>query len=261
MPDSFAQLIKLPGIGPYTGGAIASIAYNEKVSAVDGNVLRVISRYFNSRADIGETGTRKKMTHWIETILPDAAGDFNEALMELGALICTPQNPRCLSCPIATGCQSCALGTTDEIPVKKKKMKQSTKKMEVGIVRQNGQFYFVRRPDSGLLSGMWSFPIAEVVKGSGQDIKKKLRENFSELSEPFFIGESRHVFSHIIWEMRVYCFILPPRICETAETNYFVDSFPPKATTVSATFKALSQVDELALPVAFSKLLPLLEKF
>ena len=261
MPDNFAELIKLPGIGPYTGGAIASIAFNQRVSAVDGNVLRVISRYCNSFDDIGEAKTKKRMTHWIESILPEAAGDFNEALMELGALICTPQSPKCLLCPIRSGCQSDAAGTTGQLPVKAKKQKQTTQKMEVGIVKQNGRLYFVRRPDAGLLSGMWSFPIAETAVGNGQDIKKKLGENFPELNEPIFIGTSRHVFSHIIWEMSIYGFNLDSMVGETATHPYLVTNQQASCSDYDTAFKTLAQVDELALPVAFSKLLDQLTGF
>lgn len=256
MPDTFTELIKLPGIGPYTGGAIASIAFNEKVCAVDGNVLRVISRYCNSFDDIGDAKTKKRITQWLETILPQAAGDFNEGLMELGAMVCTPQNPKCLICPIRSGCQSFIEGTTELIPIKKKKQKQIIKKMEVGIVKQNGALFFNRRPDSGLLSGMWSFPIIETTAGNGQDIKKKLGETFSQLSEPILIGTSRHVFSHIIWEMTIYGFNLDLTVCE-ANATYLI----PNRATDQITFKSLAQVDELALPVAFSKLLGLLDNF
>ncbi|WP_303866402.1 A/G-specific adenine glycosylase [Acetobacterium wieringae] len=259
MPDTFAKLQKLPGIGPYTGGAIASIAFNEKVSAVDGNVLRVISRYGNSFDDIGDAKTKKKMTGFIEEILPDAAGDFNEALMELGAVICTPQSPKCLICPIRGGCQSHAAGTTGQLPVKKKKAKQLTKKMEVGIVKQNRCLFFVRRPDSGLLSGLWSFPITETVTGHGQDIKKKLAENFHELDEPIFIGTNRHVFSHIIWEMSIYGFDLDNTIRETVSTSHHIPN--QEQTQADHQFKALSEIDDLALPIAFSKLLDQLTRF
>ncbi|MBI4856995.1 MAG: A/G-specific adenine glycosylase [Acetobacterium woodii] len=258
IPHTFAELIKLPGIGPYTGGAIASIAFNERVSAVDGNVLRVISRYCNSFDDIGDAKTKKRMTQWIETILPAASGDFNEGLMELGAMICTPQGPQCLICPIRSGCQSYAAGTTEQIPVKKKKQKQLTKQMEVGIVKQNGELFFVRRPKSGLLSGMWSFPIAETAEGNGSDIKKKLGETISELGEPVFIGTSRHVFSHIIWEMSVYAFTLDGLVCETDANTYLPDNNGQSTSANQTTFKALSQVDDLALPIAFSKLLSLI---
>ncbi|AFA47434.1 A/G-specific adenine glycosylase [Acetobacterium woodii] len=256
MPDTFTELIKLPGIGPYTGGAIASIAFNEKVCAVDGNVLRVISRYCNSYDDIGDAKTKKRITQWLETILPQAVGDFNEGLMELGAMICTPQNPKCLLCPIRDGCQSFIAGTTALIPVKKKKQKQVTKKMEVGIVKQNGALFFIRRPDAGLLSGMWSFPITEAAAKNSQAIKKKLEESFSQLGEPVLIGTSRHVFSHVIWEMSVYGFNLDLSVCET-NAGYLTANQPPD----QSTFKSLAQVDELALPVAFSKLLKLLDNF
>ncbi|WP_296560294.1 A/G-specific adenine glycosylase [uncultured Acetobacterium sp.] len=259
IPDTLAELIKLPGIGPYTGGAIASIAFNQKVSAVDGNVLRVISRYCNSFADIGHAKTKKQITGWLDSILPDAAGDFNEALMELGALICLPKNPTCLICPIRSGCQSDAAGTTGQLPVKVKKQKQITKQVEVGIIKQNDRLFFIRRPEVGLLSGMWSFPITETAVGSGQDIKKKLRENFPELSEPIFIGTSRHLFSHIIWEMSVYGFDLDKLICEAVATRYLVSDQAESQSDHQ--FKSLSEVDDLALPIAFSKLLALLTDF
>jgi len=256
MPDTFSSLIKLPGIGPYTGGAIASIAFNEKVSAVDGNVLRVISRYCNSFMDIGDAKTKKTVTQWVEEILPEATGNFNEGLMELGAVICTPQNPKCLICPVCLGCQSFACGTTGELPVKKKKQKQVRKKMEVGIVKLHGELFFVRRPSSGILSEMWSFPIVETTTETGADIKRKLEEYFPELSDPVFIGESRHVFSHIIWEMKLYGFELPSGVFESPASYTFDkgDETPPLRTQ----FKSLEAIDDLALPVAFSKLLILL---
>ncbi len=253
IPDTLAALIKLPGIGPYTGAAIASIAFNQPVSAVDGNVLRVISRYRNSFADIGDAKTRKAVSAWLDSLLPTAAGDFNEALMELGAMICTPKSPKCLICPIRDGCHSFAAGTTAQLPVKKKKQKQVIQKMEVGIVRQNGALFFVRRPDSGLLAGMWSFPITETRTSNGQTIKKKLGEFFPELSEPVFIGTSRHVFSHLIWEMSVYGFNLPTQLRETPASYGHL----PSELQSRQQFKRLCEIDELALPVAFSKLLNL----
>jgi len=256
MPDTFSDLIKLPGIGPYTGGAIASIAFNEKVSAVDGNVLRVISRYCNSFMDIADTKTKKIVTQWVEEILPEAAGNFNEGLMELGAVICTPQSPKCLVCPVRLGCQSFAFGTTGELPVKKKKQKQVRKKMEVGILKLHGEFFFVRRPSSGLLAEMWSFPIVETTTATGADIKRKLEEYFPELSDPVFIGESRHVFSHIIWEMKLYQFELPSGVFESSESYTFDKS--DAGLLLKTQFKSIEAIDDLALPVAFSKLLILL---
>jgi len=255
-PDNFSDLIKLPGIGPYTGGAIASIAFNEKVSAVDGNVLRVISRYCNSFEDIGDEKTKKIVTRWVEKILPEATGNFNEGLMELGAMICTPQNPKCLICPIRLGCQCHSFGTTNELPVKKKKQKQVHKKMEVGILKRGGELFFVKRPGSGLLSEMWSFPIVETTTEKGDDIKKKLQEFFPELSEPVFIGESRHVFSHIIWEMRLYGFEVPSMVCESPKA-YISDEM--ESLPIKTQFKGRDSIDDLALPVAFSKLLTLID--
>lgn len=252
-PETFKSLVTLPGIGPYTGGAIASIAFNERVSAVDGNVLRVISRYCNSFDDIGEEKTKKKVTQWVEEILPETTGDFNEALMELGALICSPKNPKCIICPIQTGCQAFFYKNTEAIPVKKKKQKQIRKKMEVGFLKSGNAFYFMKRPKSGLLSEMWSFPIVEEHLGNGEDIKKNLLEIFPELCTPVYIGESRHVFSHIIWEMKVYLFETSSEISDRISESQ--DSYPTNER--DHIFKALSAIDDLALPVAFSKLVSL----
>jgi|LGVF01.2.fsa_nt_gb A/G-specific adenine glycosylase len=254
-PKTFSELIKLPGIGPYTGGAIASIAYNEKVSAVDGNVLRVISRYCNSFLDISAGKTKKKITEWLETILPDTVGDFNEALMELGAITCTPKNPSCLICPISMGCQSYRFKTMDQLPIKRKKQKQTKMQMEVGIVYHSNTILFVKRPNSGLLSGFWSFPIIETNLGDGLDIKAKLSEIFPTLSNPIIIGESRHVFSHIIWELTVYQFILPLTINETP-TKFI--TYPIDTPSIMTQFKSLESINDLALPIAFSKLIPLI---
>jgi len=194
-------------------------------------------------------------------------------------MICSPQNPRCLICPIRSGCQSHAFGTTSQLPVKKKKQKQARKKMEVGILKQNGALFFVKRPGSGLLSSMWSFPIVETTAGGGEDIKKKLGEFFPELSAPVFIGESRHVFSHIIWEMSLYRFDVESQVCEppqaypadetvddppnhcrrliiapTNSSDETVDALP-----IKTQFKGRAAIDDLALPVAFSKLFALID--
>lgn len=128
--------------------------------------------------------------------------------------------------------------------------------MEVGILKRGGELFFVKRPGSGLLSEMWSFPIVETTTEKGADIKKKLQEFFPVLSEPVFIGESRHVFSHIIWEMRLYGFEMPSKVCESpkAYTSVEMESLP-----IKTQFKGRDSIDDLALPVAFSKLLTLID--
>ena len=131
MPKQYEELLNLPGIGEYTAGAIASIAYGQKVPAVDGNVLRVISRIIGSKKDILLSGTKKEMTEKIKTIMPKQAGEFNEALMELGEIICIPNGePYCDKCPLCHKCIAYKDGLTGEIPVREKKMNRKKEKRQ-----------------------------------------------------------------------------------------------------------------------------------
>ncbi len=259
LPKSYQGLLKLPGIGPYTGGAIASIAYNEAVTAVDGNVLRVISRYANSPLDINQNATKKIISNWLETILPPRVGAFNQALMELGALVCRPKGPKCLVCPISSGCLAFKQGTQDALPIKKKKTKPIIQQMEVGIVKQAGHYFLIKRPKKGLLSNLWAFPIVQATTTKGESITTYLKTLFPGLLEPVLIGRARHVFSHIIWEMTLYSYTLPSLLEET-KTPY---QLRPKASNDPASFQeglflGPEQIDGLALPVAFSKLIPII---
>lgn len=248
-PSSYKELITLPGIGPYTGGAIASIAFNEKVPAVDGNVLRVISRFHDYHGDIAENTTKKAIAEWVTSALPDRPGDFNEALMELGALICSPSSPKCMLCPVQERCQALHHGTIDQLPVKTKKIRQKRLTMEVGIVSCQSELFFIRRPKTGLLASLWGFPIIEKDRDQpdGSTILQLLQKRFPGLQEGTFIGRGKHVFSHIIWEMEVYHFhLLPERVSEAhplSDTECFI---------------SLDHLEAIALPVAFSKLLSLL---
>lgn len=249
-PKHYEELIKLPGIGPYTGGAIASIAFKEKVPAIDGNVLRVISRFNNYNGDIANTKVKKAITDWVSKAIPDAPGDFNEGLMELGALICTPTTPKCMICPERDLCEALKAGTTDELPLKSKKQRQKKLQMEVGIIDMNGSLYLVKRPEKGLLSGLWSFPIIEEEKDHpGQAIQQILKPVFPNLPMSKVLGKSKHVFSHVIWNMTVYYFEIDPVIAADASEKYGDEK---------AAFKNREQLNAVALPTAFSKLLELL---
>lgn len=249
-PTNYNTLIKLPGIGPYTGGAIASISFNERVPAIDGNVLRVISRFNNYNGDIADTKVKKQITDWVAAALPDTPGDFNEALMELGALICTPTSPKCMICPERDICQSCAAGTTDKLPVKSKKSRQKQLQMEVGIVDMDGSLYLVKRPKKGLLSDLWSFPIIEAEnKHPGQAIHQLLGEFFPTLPKSKMLGTSKHVFTHIIWNMTVYYFEMKTQSAAEPAEIYG---------EVRARFMDRKALDLVALPTAFSKLLVLI---
>lgn len=256
-PSNYKDLLELPGIGPYTGGAIASIAYNEAVTAVDGNVLRVVSRYTNSWLDISQSKTKKIITSWLQTILPPRVGDFNQALMELGALICTPKNPHCLLCPICSGCQAFDQGTQDKLPIKKKKTKPLIKQMEVGIISQNNAWFLIKRAKKGLLSNMWAFPIVEATTIKGESINSYLKNIFPDLQEPVLIGQARHVFSHLIWEMDLYYYDQPCHLKE-AKSPYQLSGQEDPEAFQKGLFLEASQIKSLALPIAFSKLIPII---
>lgn len=249
MPRTYTQLIKLPGIGPYTAGAIASIAFGEKVPAVDGNVLRVVARVNNYGGDIAAAQTKKEVTVWLTEVMPEAAGDFNEGLMELGALVCTPTNPRCLLCPVQNICAAFRAGTTDELPVKTKKAKQKTIQLEVGLVYRGDSLLLVKRAAKGLLARLWGFPSVEAESDApGEAIRRASAANFPDVGRPEFVGEARHVFTHIIWEMKVYRFDLDEAIVAEELAPYGDEE---------GIFVSPNQLADYTLPVAFSKLLTL----
>jgi len=199
MPDSREEIAKLRGIGPYTAGAVLSIAYGKPVPAVDGNVLRVMSRICLLYEDIAKPAARVQVEQLIEGIIPeDAAGDFNQSLMELGALICTPRSPKCGNCPVQSLCSAYAAGAVDELPVKSKAKKPRCEELAAYIIEgtgeHEGEVLLRRRPKDGLLARMWELP--------NERLAFDAQRQFG-LDERFFM-DAEHVFSHIRWQLKVY---------------------------------------------------------
>lgn len=166
LPADYRQLTALPGIGDYTAGAIASIAFGIAVPAVDGNVLRVISRILCCGDDIGLPQTKQSFRQLLLPVVPQhSAGDFNQALMELGATVCLPSSARCLLCPLAALCRAHQEGCTQQYPVKApKKARQIQQRTLFAILCRTAEGTFTllhRRPDSGLLAGLWEIPSVE----------------------------------------------------------------------------------------------------
>ena len=159
MPTNYADLLKLAGIGEYTAGAIASISYKEKVPAVDGNVLRVISRVLASKEDVLLPETKRNITKALFEILPDEPGDFNEGLMELGEKICLPNTvPLCETCPIQEFCRAYKENLTKEIPVRIKKQKRKIEKRTVFILEYQNHMAIRKREKTGILANLYEFP-------------------------------------------------------------------------------------------------------
>ena len=208
VPETRQELESLSGVGDYTAGAILSIAYNKKEAAVDGNVLRVFSRLFAVREDISLTQTKKHIRNLVEQLLPEERpGEFNQALMDLGALVCIPKVPRCGECPAADFCQARAQGLERVLPIKRKKAPPRPVEVVSGIIAEEGRFLLRQRPNKGLLAGMWEFPAWEGLE-SETDQQRLLRGFREEMGLLVEIGqlqlEFEHVFSHRHWKLRFY---------------------------------------------------------
>lgn len=205
MPKSYEELIKLPGIGEYTAGAIASISYHEKVPAVDGNVLRVISRVIGNRKNILEPEVKKEITQLLIPNIPKDAGDFNEGLMELGEMICLPnQEPLCDECPLKEKCYAYQNHLTKEIPLREKKLDKKIEEKTIFIfMNDSHQVAIQKRQEKGLLAGMYEFPNIEgTLKES--EIKNILKTWNIQETKISILGEHQHIFTHKIWKMKAY---------------------------------------------------------
>lgn len=202
LPQMPKDLMELPGIGSYTAGAIASIAYGKAVPAVDGNVLRVISRVTGSREDIGRQTVKKEMERLLLGVIPEhAASSYNQALIEVGAMVCVPNGePLCSVCPLASVCIARRDGLTGEIPVKTKGKPRRIEKLTVFILHYGGRTAIRRRKDSGLLASLYELPNVEGHLKEG-DIKRMYQLTTDGVKR---LSQARHIFSHVEWHMTGY---------------------------------------------------------
>ena len=164
VPERVSELLALPGIGPYSAGAIASIAYGHPEPLVDGNVIRVLSRLFALRGDPNKAPLKAAIWDCARALIPrESAGDFNQSLMELGATVCTPRSPRCAVCPLSDHCQALAKGLVEVLPELPLRAKATPVHMVAAIVSRGGRVLLTKlRPDAPRWAGMWLFPNAEV---------------------------------------------------------------------------------------------------
>lgn len=205
MPKKYEDILTLPGIGEYTAGAISSIAYDEQVPAVDGNVLRVVSRVVGSKKDVLEPKTKKEFTEKLQKIMPKQAGDFNEGLMELGELICIPNGePLCSKCPLQKICIANSKNLTNEIPVRNPKIKRKKERVTVFLLEKEGKIAIRQRKQTGLLANMYEFPNLnqKITKKQVEEVLKDWKLIAKNEAEK--IGTHHHVFSHIEWDMVGY---------------------------------------------------------
>ena len=204
-PETYEDIRSLKGIGSYTAGAISSFAYGIPKPAVDGNVLRVVTRITADADDIAKAGTKTKIEAAVEEVIPkDHAGDFNQSLIELGALVCVPNGePKCAECPVSCLCLAHAQGRETEYPVKKKAKGRRIEKRTILIFRDNDKTAIRKRPDTGLLAGMYEFPgreghlkQAEVIEYAKEAGLMPVRVNR--------LGSAKNIFSQVEWHMIGY---------------------------------------------------------
>nr|WP_220129240.1 A/G-specific adenine glycosylase [Anoxybacillus calidus] len=210
VPNTAEEFSKLKGVGPYTTGAVLSIAYGIPEPAVDGNVMRVLSRIFLVWEDIAKAGTRKVFEEIVRQIISyDNPSYFNQGLMELGALICVPGRPSCLLCPVQAHCRAFHEGVQSELPVKTKKGKVKEVQISAAVLEnEEGKILIHKRPNEGLLANLWEFPNCETpltLENPKEQLRNFLRIEYGmevELAQPF--ATIQHVFSHLIWNIVVY---------------------------------------------------------
>lgn len=203
LPASYEELLKLPGIGSYTAGAIASIAYGIPVAAVDGNVLRIAKRLSGSFDDITKASVKKQLEKDFTAITPeDAAGAFNQSLMDLGATICIPNGrPLCEKCPVMHLCMAFKKDLQSQIPVKPKKKGRRIEEKTVFVMEAEGRYLLRKRLDKGLLAGLWELPNVEG-KYSIDKLQDKLNLVLGKNEVVIHsLHEAKHIFSHVEWHM------------------------------------------------------------
>lgn len=208
IPADFEALKKLPGLGEYSAGAIASIAFDLRVPAVDGNVLRIASRILGDDRNVEDTAVKKDFRQTVQNILPEhRVGDFNQSLMELGAIICLPNGrPLCEKCPVADLCCAKAEGRENELPTRIKKQSRRTEQKTVLLLCRGDEVMICQRPEKGLLASLWEFPTLPGLL-STEEAAEAVSLPPEAITE---LGRAGHIFTHILWEMVGYRITLPP---------------------------------------------------
>ena len=243
IPADFEALLKLPGVGRYTAGAVASIAFGIPVPAVDGNVLRVLARLTGDDTDILSPAAKKTAEATLAPLVPsDAAGDFTQSLIELGALVCTPGEPKCSECPLHLLCAAHREGRERDLPVRLAKTKRRVEERTVLVIRYTSgeaatavrHIALRKRPAEGLLGGLYEFPCMEG-HATPEEAGKYLTALGLTVGEITPLPPAKHLFSHIEWRMIGYA-------VEVAETAAAEDWF----------FADVDEVDEVyAIPSAY----------
>ena len=251
LPHGPEALMGLPGIGHYTAAAIASIAFGQEAIALDGNLRRVLCRIFAVDDDPGRPNTQRQLESLaLEMVPPGRAGDFNQALMDLGATVCTPGNPRCLLCPLIHHCQAQVQGIQNALPIRATRSHRPHRDVTAGVIWDgNGHLLITQRPLDGLLGGLWEFPGGKRLPGEGLSACLH-REIGEELAIEIEVGELlitvEHAFTH--FQMTLYAFD-----CQ------WLSGKPQCLGCSDLRWVTLGELDTFAFPVADRKIIAFLQ--
>ena len=237
MPRTYEEVVALPGIGPYTAGAITSIAFGLPQPAVDGNVLRILARVSDDATDILSAEMKNKVTKALHEAMPqDCPGIFNQAMMDLGACVCLPNGtPKCEDCPWRPQCLACKRGTADALPVRVKKTKRRTEERTVLLVMDGERVLLHKRPAKGLLAGLYELPnIAGNL--SENDAVEAVRQMSLDPMHIEVLENAKHLFSHIEWRMKGYLV----RVADAGAFSYGKDYFLIEKETLRKDFSVPS---------------------
>lgn len=268
VPSNKKELSSLKGVGPYTTGAILSIAFDQSEPAVDGNVMRVFSRIFAIDEDIQKAKTRILFEELVQALIPTGSPSFfNQAIMELGALICHPKSPKCSTCPVSKYCKARKLGLEQSLPIKQKKKKPTYKKMVAGVLIVDKYVLIRQRNQEGLLSKLYEFPNLEWEgeEEAATRLSQHMYQMYKIKTETRAQLEGvQHIFSHLIWDITVYQLkvlqddsyihrnstTVDDKTFELEEAAPFIGGYLPE----DSYWVRIDELDQYAFPVSHQKI-------
>ena len=248
LPADYEKLLALKGIGHYTAGAIASIAYGIPVPAVDGNVLRILMRVSADNSDIMKQSVKTRVEQALQQVIPqDCAGSFNQALMELGAIVCVPNGePLCDQCPWYSFCETRKRGLWQELPVKKKAKGRRIEERTVLVIRDGERVVLKRRPKKGLLAGLYEFP-NEPGTLTEDEALRAVQDMHLHPMRIQRLEEAKHIFSHVEWHMQGYMVEVDSLTREEAGLLFVEAAHSEEAYPIPAAFAAYTKYMNIRL--------------
>jgi A/G-specific adenine glycosylase len=252
IPGDYESLLKIKGIGPYTAAAVSSLVFNEPRAVVDGNVIRVLSRFYGIDEDVQLNSVRKRIQEYANSLLDKKRpGLFNEAVMELGATICKPKKPQCFECPLQVECLAFAQARSEQLPYKAKKVKVPHHQIGIGVIyNKQGEVLIAKRPDDKMLGGLWEFPGGKQEKG--ETIESTIHREFEEeigikiqLNKPF--KPIKHAYSHFKITLNSWSGLWisgEPKAKESSEIRWIPVSDLPKYAFPKANRKLIEQIQD-----------------